>query len=317
MTANPWVRFFGKRLASLAVGVVVLTIGSFLMVQLIPGDPVRRIVGAKVSQPYLESVREQLGLDKPVAEQFGDYVAGAATLDFGESFRTKEPVSEVLGARLPKTVELASAALALVLLLGIPIGLVVGVMTRGNRRPRAGGLFLLSSTIVAAIPEFVLATFLVYVFAVQFGLLPVAGSEGMVSLVLPALAIALPSAAVLSRIVRVQTIDVLRQDYIRTARSKRLPARTIYARHALPNVLTAALTIGGLLFMGLLGGAVAVENIFSWPGLGTAIVDAIEARDYPVIQGAILLLGTMVLVVNTILDVVLALLDPRSSLRSG
>ncbi len=314
---NPWVRFATRRLVSLVAGVLILVVGSFMIVQLIPGDPVRRIAGTNVSQRYLDSVREQLGLDRSVPEQFGAYVTGVAVFDLGESFRTDEPVSRLIADRLPKTVELAGAALLVVLLVGIPLGLAMGVLTRGGRHPAMGGLYLVGSSMVAAVPEFVFGTFLVYVLAVQAGVLPVAGSEGFSSLVLPALAIALPALAILSRIVRVQTHDVLRQDYIRTARSKRLPARVVYVRHTLPNVLTAALTIGGLLFMGLLGGTVVIENIFSWPGLGTATVDAIEDRDYPVIQGAILILGVLVLVVNTLLQVVLALLDPRSSLRDG
>lgn len=312
---NPWVRFAIRRLTSLVAGVAILVVGSFLIVQLIPGDPARRIAGTNASAQYVNELRQQMGLDKPLPRQFGDYVAGVATFDFGISFRTSQPVATVISDRLPKTLELAGAALVLVLLIGIPLGLLAGVLTQEGRRPWLGGSFLLGTSAVAALPEFLIGTVLVYAFAVKAGWLPVAGSEGTRSLVLPALAVSLPSLAMLSRIVRVQTIDVLRKDYIRTARSKRLPARTVYLRHTLPNVLTAALTIGGLVFMTLLGGAVVIENIFSWPGLGTAIVEAIRNRDYPVIQGAILMLGVMVLVVNTLLDVVLALLDPRSALR--
>jgi peptide/nickel transport system permease protein len=145
----------------------------------------------------------------------------------------------------------------------------------------------------------------------------VAGSDERAAIVLPAVAISLRPIAVLARIVRVETLNVLAQDYIRTARSKRLPDRLLYLRHALPNVLTAALTIGGLLFTGLLGGAVIVENVFAWPGLGTAVVDAVLSRDYPVIQGVILMLGAAVVFVNTLVDVLLGLVDPRSVIRSA
>jgi peptide/nickel transport system permease protein len=317
LKTNPWVRFAARRLASLLAGVALLVVGSFMMVQLIPGDPVRRIVGTNVSPRYLEQQRARLGLDKPVVEQFGDYVSATASLDFGTSFRTREPVGELVSERLPKTLELATAATLIVLLIGIPLGLLMGVLTRGDRHPHAAGAFLVGTSTLAAVPEFVLGTFLVFLFAVKTGFFPVAGSQGLATLVLPSLAIALPTLAIMSRIVRVQTIDVLRKDYIRTARSKRLPGRIVYVRHTLPNVLTAALTVGGLLFMGLVGGTVVVENIFSWPGLGSATVAAIENRDYPVIQGAVLILGVLVLVVNTLLDVVLALLDPRSALREA
>ena len=310
-------RFAARRLVSLAAGVLILVVGSFLIVQLIPGDPVRHIAGTNATQRYLESVRHQLGLDKSMPAQFEDYVSGIARFDLGESFRSGQSVSELVDERFPKTLEVAGAALLVVVLVGIPTGLAMGGLTRGGRHPRAGGAFLVGASTLAVVPEFVLGTFLVYFLAVQTGWFPVAGSEGLRSLVLPALAVALPSTAILARTVRVQTIDVLREDYIRTARGKRLSAPAIYLRHTLPNVLTAALTISGLVFMGLLGGTVVVENIFSWPGLGTAIVRAIQDRDYPVIQGSILILGTMVLVLNTLLDVVLAILDPRSGLRDA
>jgi peptide/nickel transport system permease protein len=169
--------------------------------------------------------------------------------------------------------------------------------------------------VIGALPEYLAGTFLAFVFAVWLRLLPVAGDAGWSSLVLPALAIALRPSAVLARIVRVETLNVLAQDYMRTARSKRLPVRLIYLRHTLPNVTTAALSIGGLLFAGLIGGAVVVENVFARPGLGTALVSAVMNRDYPVIQGLILMIGVAVAFVNLMVDVLQGILDPRSLTR--
>lgn len=315
MTRNPWLRFVVRRMRSVLIGITILVVGSFLMVQLIPGDPAVRVAGVNASPEYLDSLREQMGLNESLASQFVHYVHGVVTFDLGDSFRTNQPVATILRDRFPLTLQLAAVAIALVLLISLTVGILSAILTRGDGHPLFARFFLLSTGAFAATPEFLLGTFLAYAFAVKLQLLPVAGADGWSSLLLPSLAIALPAAAMLSRVVRVQTADVLRADYIRTARSKRLPARIVYLRHTLPNVLTATLTIGSLMFVGLLGGSVIVENIFSLPGLGTAIVDAISSRDYPVIQGAVLSLGAIVLVVNTLVDVVLGLLDPRTSIR--
>ena len=287
------------------------------MVQLIPGDPARRIAGPNAPLDYVNELRVQLGLDDPLVVQLVDYVRRVLTLDLGVSFRTNQPVSTVLADRFPLSLELAGAALVVALLISVATGLLAAMHTRGDRHPRFESFYLLTTGGFAALPEFLLATFLVYLFTVTVPLFPLSSSDGWSALVLPALAVSLPPAAMLSRIVRVQALEVLRSDYIRTARSKRLPAGVLYLRHALPNVLTSVLTIGSLMFVSLLGGSVVVENIFAWPGLGTAIVDAILARDYPVVQGAILGLGVLVLVVNTGVDVVLALLDPRATIRAA
>jgi peptide/nickel transport system permease protein len=156
---------------------------------------------------------------------------------------------------------------------------------------------------------------LVYIFAVQLQWFPIAGQSDAMSYVLPVISLTVGSAAILARIVRVETLSVLGEDFVRTARAKRLPARTIYLRHALPNALTATLTFGGLLLTGLVAGTVLVENVFAWPGLGTVIVSSIQSHDYPVVQAVVLVYGLMVLAVNLLVDVLLALIDPRSTLR--
>lgn len=285
------------------------------MVRLIPGDPARTIAGFDASREEVERVRQALGLDRPLLTQFVAYTRNALRLNFGESFVTSEPVTKIIADRLPETGQLALVALLLVLLLSVPLGMIAGALTREGRNRGAEVAFTAVTSIGGALPEFLASTFLAFFFAVWLRWLPVAGADSSAAIILPALAISIRPIAILSRIVRVEALNVLAQDYIRTARSKRLPATLLYLRHTLPNVLTAALTIGGLLFTGLLGGAVIVENVFAWPGLGTAVVSAVLARDYPVIQGVILMLGIAVVLVNTFVDILLGIVDPRSLIR--
>jgi len=309
--------FLLRRAGSLGIVLAALLFASFLIVRLIPGDPARTIAGLDASQEDVQRIRVALGLDKPLLVQFATYARRAVRLDFGHSFVTNEPVTTLIGDRLPKTVQLAAVALLLVMVLSVPLGMAAGAFTREGRHRRAEVMFAAVTSAGGALPEFLASTFLAFVFAVWLRWLPVAGSDERLAIVLPAVAISLRPIAVLARIVRVETLNVLAQDYIRTARSKRLPARLLYLRHTLPNVLTAALTIGGLLFTGLLGGAVIVENVFAWPGLGTAVVQGVLSRDYPVIQGVILMLGIAVVLVNTLVDVLLGLVDPRSVIRTA
>lgn len=307
-------RFAARRALRLVLGIAALIVASFLMVQLIPGDPARRIAGIDASPEFVEQMRQQLGLNDPLPVQFFHYISGVVTLDLGKSFRTHQSVLSIIFDRFPLTVGLAGTALVLVLLLSLTLGLIAAAFTQNGRHPHFENGFLVTTGTLAAVPEFLLGTYLVFLFSVTLRLLPVAGAAGPQSLILPSLAIAIPISAMLSRIVRVQAIDVLRAEYIRTARSKWLGSFRLYTGHVLPNVLTATLTISSLVFISLIGGSVIVENIFAWPGLGTAAVEAILNRDFPVIQGIILVLGSMVLVINTFVDVLLALIDPRSTI---
>jgi len=236
--------------------------------------------------------------------------------DFGTSFALHIPVTDLIAQRIGYSLQLAVISLLLVMVVSIPGGMLAGALTRDGRRPRGEVVFTGAASVVGSIPEFLAGTFLAFVFAVWLRVLPVAGIEGWETLILPVLAISLRPTAVVARIVRVETLNVLAMDYLRTARSKRLPDRLIYLRHTLPNVLTAALTVGGLLFAGLIGGAVIVENVFARPGLGTGLVNAVQARDYPVIQGITLVLGLGVVIVNTLVVIALAIVDPRSLTRN-
>ncbi|MFI7672723.1 ABC transporter permease [Actinophytocola sp. NPDC049390] len=312
---HPWARFAARRFGRLLVSVWVLVTAAFGMIHLIPGDPVRAALGPTATQELVDARRAALGLDQPLWEQYLDYLRGLFTGDLGVSMTSGLPVSDILGDRLPATVELAVLAFALAVLVSVPLGLAFAVLTRGGRRRPLELGFTSTSVVLAAIPEFLLAVGLVWVFSVNLGWAPVAGRDGASSYVLPVVALALAPAAILARIIRVETLTVLRADYVRTARAKRLPARTVYLRHALPNSLTAAITLGGLLLGSLVAGTVLVENVFAWPGLGSTIVSSILAKDYAVVQGVVLVYGIGVLVVNLVVDVALALLDPRSTIR--
>ena len=294
---------------------MVLATASFMMVRLIPGDPALVVGGLSATPDELVLIRHELGIDEPLQVQYAKYWINLAHGNLGASFVTQEPVANVISDRAGSSFQLAGVSLALVLLVSIPLGMLTGALTRDGRHKRLEVTLTGVTSVVGSLPEYLVGTLLAFVFAVWLRLLPVAGSEGWQPLVLPALAISLRPMAILTRLVRVETLNVLAMDYMRTARSKRLPARVIYTRHALPNVVTAALTIGGILFAGIIGGAVIVENVFARPGLGTALVNAVLARDYPVIQGVILVLGVVVVVVNAAVDVLLAMIDPRSITR--
>ncbi|GAB3840521.1 ABC transporter permease subunit [Kribbella italica] len=314
---NPWLRFAIRRFTRLVVSVLALLSAAFLMIHLIPGDPVRAALGPVAAQSLVDAQRESLGLNDPLWLQYLHFLQHLFTGNLGTSITTGLPVSDVISDRLPATVVLAVAAFVVAVLIALPLGLAMGVLTRAGRRPKAELTFTSTSVVLAAIPEFLLAVGLVYVFAVQLQWFPVAGRGNVSSYVLPVLSLAVGPAAVLARICRVELLAVLQTDYLRTARAKRLPAIVIYLRHALPNAVTATITLGGLLLGGMVAGTVLVENVFGWPGLGSTIVSSILAKDYPLVQGVVLVYGVGVLLVNLAVDVALALLDPRSTIRES
>jgi peptide/nickel transport system permease protein len=316
-SGHPWVGFAFRRLGRLIGSLFVLVSAAFLMIHLIPGDPVRSALGPAAAQSLVDAQRASLGLDDPLWQQYLAFLKHLFTGSLGTSITTGLPVSDVIRDRLPATVELAVAAFLVAVLIALPLGLAMGVLTRAGRRPRAELGFTSTAVVLAAIPEFLLAVGLVYVFAVSLHWFPVAGRGSVASYVLPVLSLAIGPAAVLARICRVELLAVLQTDYLRTARAKRLPAAKVYLRHALPNAVTATITLGGLLLGGMVAGTVLVENVFGWPGLGSTIVSSIVAKDYPLVQGVVLVYGVGVLLVNLAVDVALALLDPRSTIRES
>jgi peptide/nickel transport system permease protein len=309
---RPWLRFGVQRLGGLLLSVALLVTVTFVIVPLIPGDPAVAVAGLEASGAEIARIRQELGLDQPLHVQFLDYVGGLMTLDLGTSFSSGQDVATVILARLPFTAELALFAIALVLMISVPVGMLVAFLTHGGRRPWLDHLFNLVTGLVYSVPQYVMATLLVVVFAVGLGVFPAAGAETLSSLVLPTLALTLLPTCVVSRVVRRETAVVLDQDYIRTARGWRIGQLRMFGRYVLPNVITTTLTLSGLILAAQLGGAVVIETVFAWPGLGQGIVDAILARDYPVIRGTILVLGLMATLIIIGVDVILAIIDPRS-----
>ena len=311
---HPWLTYLIRRSAYFFASLFLLVTLSFLLVQLIPGDPARVSAGEMASPEVVEARRVELGLDRPLIIQYLSFWRGLFTADLGVSYNSRLPVIDVILARAPATLELALAAVALVLVIAVPLGLAFGALTRGERRRGVEAGFTAVSAILAVIPEFLAGVLLVYAFAVSSQLLPVAGRSGLSSYILPVIALSLGPSAALTRIVRAETLTVLEQGYIRTARSKRMGPIRLYGRHVLPNLLTSTFTIGGLLLGGMIAGTVLVENVFAWPGLGTTIVDSIQGKDYPLVQAIIIFYGAVVLLINLVVDVLLILLDPRTAL---
>jgi peptide/nickel transport system permease protein len=303
-----------RRLARLFVSLALLLTATFFMIHLVPGDPVRAALGTTAPKSLVDARRAALGLDKPLVTQYVDYVRNVLHGDFGTSLTSGESVTQVIKERGPETFKLGGIAFLVAIVVAIPLGLLMAALTRDGRRRGVELGFTSTTGVIAAIPSFLLAVALVYLFAVTIPIFPVAGKAGPSSYVLPIAALALAPIASLSRVVRVEGLRVLEQDYIRTARGKRLPTRVVYVRHALPNTLTPTLTIAGLLLGGLLAGTVLVENIFAWPGLGTTLVAAVGQKDFSTVQAIAVVYGAVILLANFAVDIALGAIDPRSTI---
>jgi peptide/nickel transport system permease protein len=309
--AGLWAGYLARRLAGVAAVLVVIVLLTFMIVRWVPGDPARLIVGMNASPAQVQQVREELGLTQPLWQQFGHYAAGLLHGDLGLSFVNSQPVTQMLGQRLPLTAQLAVSALVVVLVVGFLLGITAGVLQRNGRGRAFTASFTAGTSLVGALPEYITGTLLVYLFALTLQWLPVQGGPSFTGMLMPALAVGLPPAAVLARLVRNETVAVLSQEYMTTATSKRLSSSRLLLRHVLPNVVTSTLTLGGLLLVALLGGTVITENVFNISGLGTEVVQAILRSDYPAVQGIILVLGLIAVVINLVVDLTLGVLDPR------
>ena len=283
----------------------------FLLAHIVPGDPVQQMLGEGARAEDLEQLRHALGLDVPIAVQYGRYLQGVIHGDLGESFRFREPVSRVVLEHYPATLELALVALLVCVAIGIPAGLLAAER-RATATDRTVGLFTLFGL---SVPNFALGPVLILVFSVLLGWLPVSGRGGPAHLMLPAVTLGASLAAILTRMVRTSVIEELSSDYVRTARAKGLSSAAVLFRHAFRNALIPILTILGLQFGTLLAGTIVTETIFSWPGIGRLAVQAINARDYPLLQGCILLIAVSYVLVNLLTDFVYALIDPRVRLE--
>lgn len=279
----------------------------FLLAHIVPGDPVQQMLGEGARAEDLQQLRHALGLDLPLPVQYGRYLAGVVRGNLGESFRFQQPVARVVLSHYPATLELAFVALLVCAVIGIPAGLAAA-QRRGTAADRTIGVFTLFGL---SVPNFALGPVLILIFSVILGWLPVSGRGGASHLILPAITLGAALAAILTRMVRTAVIEELSSDYVRTARAKGLSDSAVLFRHAFRNALIPILTILGLQFGTLLAGTIVTESIFSWPGIGRLAVQAIGARDYPLLQGCILLIAVSYVAVNLLTDFVYALVDPR------
>jgi len=279
----------------------------FLLIHLVPGDPIEAMLGESGRPADRQALRASMGLDRPLAEQYLHYLGGLARLDLGQSFQFQRPVVDLLAERIPATLELAGTALLLALAVAVPLGVLAACNQGGVFDSGAMGLSLLG----ISVPNFWLGPLLILVFSLWLGWTPVSGRDGPVSLILPAVTLGSGLAAVLARMVRGSLLEVLGEDYVRTARAKGLSEAAVIRRHALRNAWLPVLTLIGMQLGGLLGGAVITETVFAWPGIGSLLVEAIQNRDYPVVQACVLLVSLTYVLVNTLTDLVYAWVDPR------
>lgn len=300
-------RYVLQRLLSLIPVLFGVSLLVFAILKFVPGDPAQQVAGLDASAEDLEAIRHQMGLDRPVHVQYLYFVGNALRGDFGRSIRSHRPVVEELGSRLPNTVVLTMVAMAFAIVLGIGLGVVAATRQYTIWDSLSMGLAMLG----ISVPIFWLGLMLMLLFAVQLRWLPTAGTGTVWHLVLPAVTLGAASSAIIARQVRSAMLEVLRQDYVRTATAKGLRSRTVVMRHALTNAMIPAVTIIGLQFGYLLAGAVVTETVFAWPGVGRLLVDAIKFRDFPVVQATILWLAILFSAVNLAVDLLYGYLDPR------
>lgn len=285
-------------------GVVLLT---FLLVHAVPGDPVEVMLGESASSADRMQLRADLGLDQSIYVQFGDYLNKLAHGNLGVSIHSKKPIIDLLAERLPATAKLALLALSFAVLIGLPLGIVAALKV--NQWPDK--LTNLLSLSISAMPHFWMGPMLMMVFALWLGLLPVSGMESGTSIILPALTLGFGLAAILTRMTRASMLEVLHEDFIRTAKAKGLAERAVILRHALRAALLPIVTVLGLQLGSLLAGTVITETVFSWDGIGRLLVESIEKRDYPVTQACVLVVALLYVAVNLATDMIYTKIDPR------
>jgi ABC-type dipeptide/oligopeptide/nickel transport system permease component len=299
--------YLGRRLLVTLPTLWLVTLVVFSMVRLLPGDPAETIAGLQATQELVAGLRQELGLDRPLAVQYWRFLEGLARLDLGRSTMSRAPVVQELLPRLPVSLTLAVASMGI----AVVVGVVLGVVAALRRRTWVDYLAMSISVAGLSTPTFVLGLLLILVLSVQWRLLPATGAASWWHYILPALTLGLPAAAVVARMARSSLLEVLRQDFVRTARAKGLSGRAVVARHAFRNALIPVITISGLQFGQLMGGAVVVESVFGLPGLGKLLVDRVLGRDYPVIQGVVLVAACGFVLTNLVVDLVYSLVDPR------
>lgn len=300
-----------RRLAQVVPTALLAATLVFALVHLVPGDPVEMMLGEGARTADVEALRSELGLDRPLLEQYGRFLGGLVRGDLGTSLHSGRPVTAVLLERFPATAQLALASLLVALALSLPLGTLAAL----HRDGAVDHLARLFALVGVSMPAFWLGPMLILLLAIRWDLLPVSGRAGLASLVLPAITLGAGITGLLTRMVRAALADELARPYLLAARARGLGGAAVVARHALKNALVPVVTVIGLQFGALLTGAVITETIFSWPGLGRLLIESIRLRDYPVLQGAVLLVAVTYLAVNLATDVAYAWLDPRIRYR--
>jgi peptide/nickel transport system permease protein len=286
------------------VGVTTLT---FFLIHFVPGDPIEILLGEQASQIDKAALRAELGLDKPLGEQYTNFYKGLAKLDLGVSLQSRRSVSDEILERLPATIELTIVAMCMAIMLGLPLGVISSVRKRSWIEKLVNGYSLLA----ISSPSFWIAPLLVWFFSIQLDLFPVSGRGEIWSVVLPALSLALQLSAVLTQTTKTSMNDVIHEDYVRAARAKGAKPSTIYFKHALSNAIMPVITVMGLQFGALLTGAVIVETVFDWPGIGLLLFQAIQQRNFPLVQGCVLVIALTYVLVNLVTDLMYAYANPR------
>ncbi len=299
--------YLAKRVVQALLTIAAATVATFVMLRVAPGDPIYVLLGDMATDAQIEAARIAYGLDRPIWEQLAIYLGKAATLDFGASITQGTPVAGLVLSRVPATAILASATILLVIAIAVPLGMAAAVHRgRAVDRAASGGAF-----VALSLPDFWLGIVLLLIFSRTLHWLPSTGAGSVGAIIMPAVTLALPLAAVNTRLMRNETINVLQSPYVTLARARGIPDRTILRRHVVRNAIIPVLTIGGVQFGHLLGGAAVIESVFGWPGVGQLLIRSIATRDYPVVQGCIILMTAMVVLINLAVDVAYRLIDPR------
>jgi glutathione transport system permease protein len=298
--------YFLKRLLGLTPTLLIVAVLVFLFVHMLPGDPARLAAGQDADQQTIELVRQELGLDRPLPEQFASFFTRMVKGDFGTSMRTRRPVSTEIAERFLPTLLLTLASMAWAVVFGMTLGVVSAVFR--NEWPDRLGMTIAVSGI--SFPAFALGMLLMQLFSVQLGWLPTVGADSWRHYILPSVTLGAAVAAVMARFTRASFVEVLQEDFVRTARAKGLKERIVVGKHCLRNALIPVVTMMGLQFGFLLGGSIVVEAVFNWPGLGRLLVDAVTMRDYPVIQALVLLFSLEFILINLIVDMLYGFINP-------
>jgi glutathione transport system permease protein len=304
-------QYIAKRLLGVLPTLLIVALFVFLFVHLLPGDPARLAAGVDATPETVELVRKDLGLDKPLPQQFVRFLSGVIHWDFGTSLRTKRPVADEIGDRFMPTFWLTVWSMVWSVIIGMAIGIVSAVFR--NRSPDRIGMTLAVSGI--SFPAFALGMVLMQIFSVQLGWLPTVGADTWRHYILPSVTLGAAVAAIMARFTRSSFVDILGEDYIRTARAKGLDETRVVIKHGMRNALIPVVTMMGLQFGFLLGGSIVVEKVFNWPGLGRLLVDAVDMRDYKVIQALVLLFSLEFILINLVVDVLYGIINPTIRYR--